>query len=434
MVCTLTESTISFVGHIKAVTYLALHKTDLTTSDGIDVLLATASDDGLVIVWDCATVTKKCEISGDGELCSALCWSAIGDTLYVAYNDVICAYATETLLATPSGAQPERKFTSNKDEIGQITVDQKNQYIAAADDSGEVRILDTHTTKQASLLTRTHTNICSSVSFIRDRPGECVSGGLDGKLVLWDCNRCVPKHVVDFMDVPQEGASATPMFNPPMVNCVKVSSNGRRMAAGLADGTVRVFDLVNVRSQGPGNAGKGGKGKKQKQKKPPRRVMQQIRCLRGAHRHAVSAFVMLEGCVMRNKDGENANAMSSDVKAGSSNAESSPDSSARGVVSGNGEGEHEGKAEGLRYVDEDSLCIVSAGADKKICVWDVRDSLNDTAPEEPYDGLVSDGLLLTIKHPHTINWIDAVVVSSGGGVTVMVADQTPNVTLYQLTF
>eukprot|EP01134_Creolimax_fragrantissima_P002488 CFRG2488T1 len=400
----------ALVGHTGPITYIATCVVTRTEHSASEVeksttRVATASEDGTVIIWDGDFGRILSKILSPKELCTALEWSSGGETLYASFNSEVHVYCMKDLPAEVPYKEALHIYKYNMDEIGQLSLDENDRYLAAADDSGEVQIIDCQTNKRQHKLTRGHTNICSGVAFINGRPWECVSGGLDGKLILWDWNRGVPKHVVDFMDLSQ-ATGATPMVNPPMINNVQVCKDGRRCVVGLADCTVRVFDIVTIRSGGDNNVGKGkkqgggkgGGGSRQQNRKPPRREMRQIRCLRGVHKNSVSAIAVLKDTVV----------------------------SSRGSSVGNVESNND---------KTDRMCVVSAGADRKICVWDVdcRAQTVSDAPEIPYDGLISEGLLCSITHPHVINWISTVRFDNNeNSLFIAVADQRHTVTFYEL--
>ena len=108
------------------------------------------------------------------------------DILYAAYgNTVTCL---DMRMAPSSGKL--QKHTFNTDDINQITVNLKSSYLAAADDSGEVKIMDIRQHCLYKTLRSVHTNICSSMQFNPCRPWEVISGGLDSKIVSRTYEKC----------------------------------------------------------------------------------------------------------------------------------------------------------------------------------------------------------------------------------------------------
>lgn len=62
-----------------------------------------------------------------------------------------------------------------------MAVNRKGTFLAAADDSGEVKIVDLATGSVFKTLRGVHTNICSGVQFHPKKSWEVVTGGLDAK-------------------------------------------------------------------------------------------------------------------------------------------------------------------------------------------------------------------------------------------------------------
>lgn len=86
------------------------------------------------------------------------------------------------------------KASLNYDDINEISVHEKGGYIASADDSGAIRILDVSRAsgiKSYKTLRgkSAHTNICSTVKFRPRRAWELLSGGLDSMVLHCDFGR-----------------------------------------------------------------------------------------------------------------------------------------------------------------------------------------------------------------------------------------------------
>ncbi|KAF7731981.1 hypothetical protein EC973_007086 [Apophysomyces ossiformis] len=70
------------------------------------------------------------------------------------------------------------------------------------------------------------------------KPWEVWSGGMDSRLFQWDFSRGMPSEV---FDMNMQDPSATQMFNPPFVYALKISADGKWVAAGLGDSTIQVI-------------------------------------------------------------------------------------------------------------------------------------------------------------------------------------------------
>jgi WD40 repeat protein len=78
------------------------------------------------------------------------------------------------------------RFAFNRDEINDLALSYNGSYLAAADDSGELKIIDLRTQELHKTLRSVHDNICAAVAYRPHHPWEVLSGGLDSKLVRWN--------------------------------------------------------------------------------------------------------------------------------------------------------------------------------------------------------------------------------------------------------
>ncbi|KAL5989712.1 hypothetical protein ACLOJK_010606 [Asimina triloba] len=121
-----------------------------------------------------------------------------------------------------SSWKPLESYSYNKEEINQIAFSTKSSFLAAADDSGDVKV-------------------------------PIITGGLDSKLVMWDFSRGRPYSVVDF-GMPGTGgcepsSSAAQCFNPAFVHAIAVpemdtlDGSSKICAVARGDGMVAVIDI-----------------------------------------------------------------------------------------------------------------------------------------------------------------------------------------------
>ncbi|GAB4823087.1 hypothetical protein N2152v2_010133 [Parachlorella kessleri] len=140
----------------------------------------------------------------------------------------------------------------NQDEINHTAVNRQGSWLAAADDSGEVQVINLQEPRDPSgrlaykTLRRGHSNICSAVCFRPHRPWELLSGGLDSTVLRWDFNRLRAQQSWDFNA--EAAAAGGQMFNPPMVHSVVVPDTDDRslcrlMAVARGDGYISVYDV-----------------------------------------------------------------------------------------------------------------------------------------------------------------------------------------------
>uniref|UniRef100_J3KXG5 Anaphase-promoting complex subunit 4 WD40 domain-containing protein n=2 Tax=Oryza brachyantha TaxID=4533 RepID=J3KXG5_ORYBR len=158
-------------------------------------------------------------------------------------------------------AEPLEKYNYNRDEINQIAVSSKG-FLAAADDSGDVKIINTIQKCMYKRLREAHTSICSSVQFIPWKPWTAITGGLDSKLAVWDFSKGRTLFSIDYGSPEmQNGSSGTGQcFNPPFVHSIAVSEEGilgglyKVCAVARGDGAVDVvnleYELAPAKSKG----------------------------------------------------------------------------------------------------------------------------------------------------------------------------------------
>jgi WD40 repeat protein len=92
------------------------------------------------------------------------------------------SYNTESCVHYSDAATiPAPSYEYNRDEINQVAVNRKGTFLAAADDSGEVKIVDLATNSVFKTLRGVHKNICSGVQFHPKKIWEVATGGLDAK-------------------------------------------------------------------------------------------------------------------------------------------------------------------------------------------------------------------------------------------------------------
>lgn len=88
------------------------------------------------------------------------------------------------LLDARALGEPVERLQVNEEEINCLALDEAGGFLAAADDSGAIKVVDVASKKACRALR--HSNICSSVAFRPQRPQSLVSCGLDMQVI------CVP--------------------------------------------------------------------------------------------------------------------------------------------------------------------------------------------------------------------------------------------------
>ncbi|RUS18777.1 LOW QUALITY PROTEIN: WD40-repeat-containing domain protein [Endogone sp. FLAS-F59071] len=162
-----------------------------------------------------------------------------------------------------------------------IAINDKDKYLATADDNGKVKVgasrvsLSTDHVPLRLVFCSTHPSIAVDLEthqlhkqfrtqhdnvydFLASMIRHCVrqhflSGGMDSHLIQWDFSRGAPTQIWD-MTVSADESTTSQLFNPPFVYSIVTSNDGRVVAAGLGDGSVKV-----LKTQAASTGKKGGK-------------------------------------------------------------------------------------------------------------------------------------------------------------------------------
>lgn len=136
---------------------------------------------------------------------------------------------------------PLHKLSFSRDEIDQIAINKKGEFLAACDDSGDIQIINIDDTRLFRTCRRGHQNICSSVAFHPKRSWELISGGLDCLVMSWDFSRGRPLVRMNMQEVTTPSDVYT--INPPMVHCMSLMGEEPLLICGLGNGSVAVCDI-----------------------------------------------------------------------------------------------------------------------------------------------------------------------------------------------
>lgn len=138
--------------------------------------------------------------------------------------------------------EPVEEYDFNEDEINQIVINKQEKYLAACDDSGQVKVINLDEKKLYRTL-RKHTNVCATVSFRPNRDSDLLSGAYDCKIIQWDFARVRSVCTMSMQDFGTAGeAVGSPMLTPPFVHSLALSNDGGLMAVGTENALVEIFD------------------------------------------------------------------------------------------------------------------------------------------------------------------------------------------------
>lgn len=228
-------------------------------------VVASSGEDGCLCWFDLRTKDVILTIEATNKPISSICFKAGNeDFVYASAQNEILSFDVRM----GSQSKPLETYNYNRDEINQIAVSSKG-FLAAADDSGDVKIVNTTQKCLYKRLREAHTSICSTVQFIPWRPWTVITGGLDSKLAVWDFSKGRTLFSIDYgspeLQNGSSSSSAGQCFNPAFVHSVAVSEEGilgglyKVCAAARGDGAVDVIDLeyelAPAKSKGPSRAG-----------------------------------------------------------------------------------------------------------------------------------------------------------------------------------
>ncbi|CAL4978476.1 unnamed protein product [Urochloa decumbens] len=224
-------------------------------------VVASAGEDGCICWFDLRTQDVLFTIEAANKPISSICFKPGNeDFVYASAGNEIFSF--DVRMGPQS--KPLQTYNYNRDEINQIAVSSKG-FLAAADDSGDVKIVNTIQKCLYKRLREAHTSICSSVQFIPWRPWTAITGGLDSKLSAWDFSRGRTLFSIDYgspeLQNGSSSGSAGQCFNPAFVHSIAVPEEGilgglyKVCAVARGDGAVDVVDLeyelAPAKSKGP---------------------------------------------------------------------------------------------------------------------------------------------------------------------------------------
>ncbi len=203
-----------------------------------DGKLLSGAEAGEMCFWD-LTGGKPTKINtGSGDDVTSICCSKQRPhEVYVACGTSVLLYDTRQF----SG--PMHTLTFNEEEINQVVLHEKENYLAACDDSGQVKVFSVQDRRVFKTMKNGHENICSAVAFRPGKPWDLLSGGLDSKLIHWDFSKAKVLSSFNFEELEiQDDQADKYLVNPPFIHSLSVSTNGNFLACGTENALVQIFD------------------------------------------------------------------------------------------------------------------------------------------------------------------------------------------------
>ncbi|KAG7470984.1 hypothetical protein MATL_G00119680 [Megalops atlanticus] len=206
---------------------------------GPEGLLASGAEGGEVTVWNQeGAALAQLRLQAGEDVTSAVFSPSAPGSLYVSHGETVSVLDPRNLKG------PVKELHVGEDEINALSLNETGALLAAADDSGAVRVVELDSGKISRTLRR-HTNICSSVVFRPQRPQSLVSAGLDMQLMLWSLQKARPLWALNLQEVVEEEEgrqqTAGQLFNPPLAHCVSVATCGNVIGCAAEDGRVHVL-------------------------------------------------------------------------------------------------------------------------------------------------------------------------------------------------
>ena len=143
------------------------------------------------------------------------------------------------------------------DEINDMIIDSKGRYLICVDDNGDISIFDAMTLevpKNRERVVGNHENIVSAVKLFPRDAFVFATGGMDSILSIWSGSTMKKVKAIDVKIAPSvedEGgndgkvrssvSSSTQMLNPPFINDVGYSRNGKNIAVACGDSSIIVY-------------------------------------------------------------------------------------------------------------------------------------------------------------------------------------------------
>ncbi|NWR94368.1 WDR53 protein, partial [Furnarius figulus] len=206
-------------------------------------LVVSGAERGELTLWDGGgSPAGQLQLPGHDDVTSVVFSTRHPSTLYASHGENI------SVLDVRSLQEPLERFHMNEEEINSLSLNDTNSFLAAADDSGAIKIVDLESKKVTRSLR--HSNICSSVAFRPQRPQSLVSCGLDMQVMLWNLQKARPLWTTNLQECGTEEGSpqtAGQLFNPPLAHSLAVASCGNIFGCGAQDGKVRIFRVTGVK-------------------------------------------------------------------------------------------------------------------------------------------------------------------------------------------
>ncbi|XP_066476409.1 WD repeat-containing protein 53 isoform X1 [Tiliqua scincoides] len=206
-----------------------------------DGLVASGAEGGELTIWsEEGTPLERTQVQKTDDVTCVMFSPKCPRRLYASHGEIVSVWDVRFL------KEPVEYFHVNEEEINYLSMNETDSFLAAADDSGAIKIIDLESKKLSRCLRR-HSNICAAAVFRPQRPQSLVSCGLDMKVMLWNLQKARPLWTVNLQDEEAEEQSAGQLFNPPLAHSLSVSTCGNVFGCGTEDGKIRIFRVTGAK-------------------------------------------------------------------------------------------------------------------------------------------------------------------------------------------
>jgi len=208
----------------------------------------------------CVKKLQPVQIISGGESGELAIWSLDGKIIFkgkISDDDIlsiVCSKLNPQQMFVSSGRnihefdlrqlkKPVDVCLSSDEEINQLAMNGKEDLMAVADDSGNVKVINMSNRKLLKTLKK-HSNICSSVSFVSSKPWDLFSGSYDCSLIQWNITKSRSKSIINMNNVNDDAGEVESFrVSPPFIHCLKVAEDGSKLVCGTENALVHVFDI-----------------------------------------------------------------------------------------------------------------------------------------------------------------------------------------------
>lgn len=222
--------------------------------------LISGSADKTVRLWD--RKSNKCvkAMVLQGEVNSVAFHPRKNLLIYATCNNSIYLFDAKSNNSGPIIKIPIKyNEAATTDEINDIIIDSKGEYLICVDDNGDVSMFDAMTLEILNNKERIigkHENIISCIKLFPRDTFLFATGGMDSILAIWSGSTLKLVNKIDVKLAPTENqaesakagkvtmstSNTSKMLNPPFVNDIDYSRNGKQIAVACGDSSIIVYN------------------------------------------------------------------------------------------------------------------------------------------------------------------------------------------------